>query len=79
MIFKLLLFAVVAVALYRLMGGKLPIVDKPKAAQKKREKESEETMVECTHCGTYVAVKEAYIVSGRYYCSKSCLPDKKES
>ncbi len=79
MIVKLLLFAVVAVALYRLMGGKLPIVDRAKNTENKKQKESEETMVECAHCGTYVAVKEAYIVSGRYYCSKSCLPDKKES
>ncbi|WP_457597670.1 PP0621 family protein [Hydrogenimonas sp.] len=41
------------------------------AAAKEASKE-EEIMVACEKCGTYVSSKEAIIVSGRYYCSKSC-------
>ncbi len=54
-----------------------------KPAVKKRRKEradaeakkpglDEEIMVECEKCGTFVSSKEAIIVDGKYYCSKSC-------
>ena len=41
--------------------------DKPPKADK-----DEEIMVACEKCGTYVSSKEAIIVGGKYYCSKSC-------
>ncbi|WP_353661906.1 PP0621 family protein [Hydrogenimonas sp. SS33] len=42
-----------------------------KARRKEAQKE-EEIMVPCEKCGTYISSHEAIIVSGKYYCSKSC-------
>lgn len=69
MILKLLLFAVVAVLVYKLFGGKLPTIGKS-ASQKKLDAD---TLVECEKCNTYVTVKESIIVGGRYYCSDECV------
>ncbi|NOR55618.1 MAG: hypothetical protein GQ531_05365 [Sulfurovum sp.] len=70
MILKLLIFAVVAVVIYKFFGGKLPTIGKS-ADEKKLD---EDTLVECETCSTYVTVKESFIVSGKYYCSKECTP-----
>ncbi len=70
MILKLLIFAVVAVVIYKFFGGKLPTIGKS-AHEKKLD---EDTLVECETCSTYVTVKESIIVSGKYYCSKECTP-----
>ncbi|SFV70639.1 hypothetical protein MNB_SV-3-429 [hydrothermal vent metagenome] len=68
MILKLLIFAIIGVWIYKLLGGKLPTVGKTP-----QEKSIEEdTLVECEKCGTYVTVKESMIVQGKYYCSKEC-------
>jgi len=68
MIFKLLVFAALGVIIYKFLGGKLPTWGK--TAQEK--KLDEDTLVECEKCGTYVTVKESFIVHGKYYCSKIC-------
>ncbi len=76
MILKLIVFAVIFYAVYRLMGGKLPKIgtmkkDKvPKGEDKK--KIEEDTLIECETCGTYVTYKESIIVKGKPYCSKEC-------
>jgi uncharacterized protein len=57
------------------------LIKKPEVARKRREcaederqkpKDDEDIMVECEKCGTFVSSKEAIIVDGKYYCSKSC-------
>ncbi len=68
MILKLLIFAIVAVLIYRFFGGKLPSIGKS-ASEKKLD---DDTLVECEKCGTYVTVKESVIMHGKYYCSKEC-------
>ena len=68
MILKLLIFAVVAVLVYRFFGGKLPSIGRT-AAQKKLD---DDTLVECAKCDTYVTVKESIMVQGKYYCSDEC-------
>ena len=70
MILKLLIFAVVAVMIYKFFGGKLPTIGKS-ASEKKLD---EDTLVECDKCGTYVTVKESIVVHGKYYCSRACRP-----
>ena len=70
MIFKLLLFAIIGVLIYRFFGGELPSIGKSKEAKKL----DEDTLVECETCSTYVTVKESIIVQGRYYCSTQCTP-----
>jgi uncharacterized protein len=70
MILKLLIFAVVAVMIYRFFGGKLPTIGRT-AHEKKLD---DDTLVECEKCSTYVTVKESIIVSNKYYCSTECRP-----
>lgn len=70
MILKLLIFAVVAVLIYKFFGGKLPTVGKTPHEKKL----DDDTLVECTTCHTYVTVKESIIVGGKYYCSRECTP-----
>ncbi|MCW8821981.1 MAG: PP0621 family protein [Sulfurovum sp.] len=70
MILKLLIFAIVAVLIYKFFGGKLPTIGKTPHEKKL----DDDTLVECTTCHTYVTVKESIIVSGKYYCSRECTP-----
>lgn len=76
MLLKLILFAVIFYAVYKLMGGKLPTLGSgkkdhiPKGEDKK--KIEEDTLVECEKCGTFVTYKESIMVKGKYYCSKEC-------
>jgi len=68
MILKLLIFAIAGVLIYRFFGGKLPSVPKPKS--KTQKKLDEDTLVECSKCGTYVTIKESVIINGKYYCDE---------
>jgi uncharacterized protein len=65
------MFGVIAVAIYRAFGGKVPILDSEKKSEDKPESD---TLVECETCGTYVTLKDAIVVHKKYYCSKECLP-----
>jgi len=69
-ILKLLIFAIVAVMIYKFFGGKLPTIGRS-ATQKKLD---DDTLVECEECSTYVTVKESMVVHGKYYCSNECRP-----
>jgi uncharacterized protein len=70
LILKLLIFAIVAVMIYRFFGGKLPSFGK----SSEEKKLDDDTLVECEKCSTYVTVKESIIVHGKYYCSTECRP-----
>jgi len=68
MLFKLIIFAIIGIAVYKFFGGKLPSVPKPKKRGKKDLED--ETLVECSKCGTYVTLKESMMVNGKYYCDE---------
>jgi len=68
MILKLLIFAIAGVLIYKFFGGKLPSV--PKAKNKTEKKLDEDTLVECSKCGTYVTIKESIMINGKYYCDE---------
>ena len=73
MILKLLIFAIVAAFIYRLMGGKIPIID---SVQKKEEQDDFtqiEVTSECASCGTYITEADALIYQRKAYCSSECL------
>ena len=76
MILKLIMFAIIFYAVYRLMRGKLPKLgtDKKDRVSKGEDtkKIEEDTLIECETCGTYVTYKESIIVKGKAYCSKEC-------
>ncbi len=75
MILKLLVFAIVGIMIYKFFGGKLPTLGK-KNGEKEDPKSplDEDTLVECTKCGTFVTIKESIVIHGKYYCSTDCTP-----
>jgi len=68
MILKLIIFALAGIFIYKLLGGKIPTVPKPKSREQK--KLDEDTLVECSKCGTYVTMKECIVIHGKYYCDE---------
>jgi uncharacterized protein len=74
MFLKLLLFAVIGVVVYRALGGKVPLLDKEEKTPP-QDTLTDDTLVECATCGTYVTVKESIVIGKKYYCSKTCIPD----
>ena len=76
MILKLIIFAFIGVAIYKLLGGKLPSLSSDKRENIPKgddpKKIEEDTLVECVKCGTYVTYKESIIIKGEIYCSREC-------
>ena len=68
MILKLLLLFIIGLPIYRLLGGKLPTLS-AKMDSKNSKMADEESMVECSSCGVFVALKEATLTQGRYVCN----------
>jgi uncharacterized protein len=67
---KLLILAVIGFAIYYLFfrDGKI--------SRKSSSSDDAESMVECEECSTFISVKDAVIVNGKYYCSKECAKVK---
>jgi len=76
MILKLIIFAIIGVAIYKLLGGNIPKINGKKRDRVSKDddprKIEEDTLVECVKCGTYVTYKEAIIIKGEIYCSREC-------
>ena len=62
---KFLLFIGLLVAVYVLFFKKKELPSS--------ENRSDETMIPCTKCGTYVQSKETIVREGKHYCSRECL------
>ena len=85
MILKLIIFAVVAGFIYRLVGGKIPFIDKTKVKKidKTKVKKSEhefgeiEATSECAACGIYMTEDDALIYHKKAYCSNECVEKSK--
>lgn len=69
MILKVIIFAIVALLIYKFFGGRIPSIPK----RESRKKLNEETLIECEVCGTYATLKESIIVRQKYYCSQECI------
>lgn len=72
MIPKILLLIAVVAAVYFIFFKTKPAVKKEKTQTDTKAPKGEET-VECSVCGTYVALDDAIVSNGKYYCSKECL------
>jgi len=77
---KLLIFVVGAVAVYRMFGGKVPILDKNDNPKKEEDHEFGKIDVtsECASCGTYMTEEDALIYQKKAYCSSLCLEKSKK-
>ncbi len=75
MILKFIAFTLVGLVIYKFVTGRLPFLtnlNKKKINKDDEKKIEEDTLVECTKCGTFVTYKESIIVKGKVYCSKEC-------
>ena len=76
MILKLIIFALIGLGIYKLMGGNLPSLNREKKDKMPKDddpkKIEEDTLLECEKCGTYVTYKESIIIKGKVYCSRDC-------
>jgi uncharacterized protein len=63
---------VIAIMLYKFIGGRLPKLKEMKKEFKEKKQIEEDTLVECEKCGTFVTYKESIITRGKIYCSKEC-------
>jgi len=66
-ILKLIIFGAAAYFIYKFFGGELPSVGRKTKEEKKLD---EDTLVECSKCGTYVTIKESTLINGKYYCDE---------
>lgn len=67
MLFKLIVFGVVAILAYMFFNGKLG-----QLAKTKKPKIDATNMIECETCCSYVAEKDAVHAHGNNYCSVQC-------
>ena len=74
MLFKILAFLVVLIAIYMIFF-KTRVKRGVKGGVKKEDKEAQ-NFVECKKCGTFIEAKNAVISSGGYVC-EDCIKDKK--
>jgi uncharacterized protein len=71
---KLLLLIAVVAAVYLLFFKSKPLKkSSPKEEKPAKGKGTGDEMVACATCGTYVALDDAIISNGKYYCSPECL------
>ena len=70
---KVIILAIAALMIYKLVGGQLPSIRKSKTKKSKDKHIDNDTLVECVTCKTYVTAKDSFIVNGKYYCSKECI------
>ena len=74
---KVIFVVIVLVFLFRLFGGKIPFIDRPKKDEKVKKEEHDfgqiETTSKCAACGTYMTEEDALIYQKKAYCSLECL------
>ena len=75
MLFKILVFFAVLIAIYMIFF-KTRIKRGVRGGAKKEDKEAE-NFVECNKCGTFIEAKDAVIRGGGYVC-RDCIQSKKE-
>ena len=75
MLFKILAFLAVLIAIYMIFF-KTRVKRDVKGGEKK-EDENAQNFVECKKCGTFIEAKDAVISGGGYVC-RDCIQSKKE-
>ncbi len=76
MILRLIIFAIIAIVIYRFLGGRIAFLDRKREFQD-RDSDNDFTKVaptsECAECGTYMTEDDAIIYHKKSYCSNECL------
>lgn len=66
---KLLIFVLVLAIIYFIFFKKKSVES---GGSSTKDTIDDQTMVECSKCGTYVSTKESIMKDGKHYCSKEC-------
>ena len=66
----LLVIAVIGVVYFFFIKKSMPLTKE--RHDRKKQKEDENTMIECAACSTYISTSEAIVSSGKFYCSTEC-------
>ncbi|CAA6807543.1 MAG: Unknown protein [uncultured Sulfurovum sp.] len=75
---KVIFIGIILVFIYRLVGGKIPFIDKPEAPKEGEHDFGKiEATSECATCGTYITEADAIIYQKKSYCSNDCLEKSK--
>ena len=76
MILRLIIFAIIAIVIYRFLGGRIAFLNRKREFQD-RDSDNDFTKVaptsECAECGTYMTEDDAIIYHKKSYCSNECL------
>ncbi len=73
MIFRLIIFAIIGIVIYRLIGGKIPFLDRREDVINDDDFTKIAPTSECAECGTYMTEDDAIIYHKKSYCSNECL------
>jgi len=80
MLLKLIILIIIAGAIYRFFGGKIPFLDKKEEKETDVEKDFGKQIQgtsECAFCGTYMTEDDALIYHRKAYCSNDCVEKSK--
>jgi hypothetical protein len=77
MLLKLIILIVVAGFIYRMFGGKIPLIDKMPEKKDGDEFGEIEATSACASCGTYITEADALIYHKKAYCSNECVEKSK--
>lgn len=75
MILKILLVVGVIALVYFIFIKKKPSIRTSEKENSKSEKISSD-MIECSVCGVYFDLDDAFLSNAKYYCSKECAEKK---
>ena len=75
---KLIILIVVAGLIYRLFGGKIPLIDKMPEKKNEDDFGQIEATSECASCGIYMTEYDALIYHKKAYCSNECVEKSKK-
>ncbi|SFV68983.1 hypothetical protein MNB_SV-14-3 [hydrothermal vent metagenome] len=77
MLLRVILLIIIAGAIYRFFGGKIPLIDKKESDIEKDFGTQIEGTSKCAYCGVYMTEDDALIYHRKAYCSTECLEKSK--
>lgn len=78
MLLRAIILIVIAGAVYRFFGGKIPFIDKEEKSEVEKDfGNSIEGTSKCAFCGTYMTEDDALIYHRKAYCSNECVEKSK--
>lgn len=78
MFLKLIILIIVAGAIYRFFGGKIPLIDREEKSEVEKDFGNKIAGTsKCAYCGVYMTEDDALIYHRKAYCSNECVENSK--